>query len=79
MLLALGLANLRKKVNEVSFAKYIFAKWRFMYNSDFEFALVMAAGGEDLSKSTNSGAEVEQVHQVVGGNKSSPFEEQGTR
>lgn len=50
-----------------------------MYNSDFEFALVMAAGGEDLSKSTNSGAEVEQVHQVVGGNKSSPFEEQGTR
>ncbi|KAG4998244.1 hypothetical protein AAZX31_10G223200 [Glycine max] len=29
-------------------------------------------GGEDLSKSTNSGAEVEQVHQVVGGNKSSP-------
>jgi len=50
----------------------------YMYNSDFEFAVVMVAGGEDLSKNTNSGAEVEQVHQVVGEIKSGPIEEQGT-
>ncbi|CAJ1977066.1 unnamed protein product [Sphenostylis stenocarpa] len=35
-------------------------------------------GGEDLSKNTNSGAELEQVNQVVDENKSSPIEEQGT-
>ncbi|TKY51292.1 Low-temperature-induced 65 kDa protein [Spatholobus suberectus] len=37
------------------------------------------AGGEDLSKNTNSGAEVERVNQVGGEIKSSPIEGQGTR
>jgi len=50
-----------------------------MYYSDFVFAVVIVAGGEDLSKNTNSGGEVEQVNQVVGENKSSPIEEQETR
>ncbi|RDY12793.1 Low-temperature-induced 65 kDa protein [Mucuna pruriens] len=36
-------------------------------------------GGEDLSKNANSGAQVEQVNQVVGEKKISPIEEQGTR
>jgi len=41
-----------------------------MYYSDFVFAVVMVAGGEHLSKNTNSG--------VVGENKSNPIEEQET-
>ncbi|KAL2324527.1 hypothetical protein Fmac_023585 [Flemingia macrophylla] len=36
-------------------------------------------GVGDLSKNTNSGAEVDQVNQVVGEIKSSPIEEQGIR
>ncbi|KAK7279955.1 hypothetical protein RJT34_25017 [Clitoria ternatea] len=47
-------------------------------DSDYEAVVVIVTGGQDLSKNTNSGAEVEQVSQVLGGN-SSPIEEQGTR
>lgn len=46
-----------------------------MYSSDFEFIVVIVAGDEGISKNTNSGAEVEQVNQVVGESKSSPIED----